>query len=166
MSVIELCFDQRHCCSYFSHCPKGPKAVAVSAQLEFTNRYSGLLKTVNESAVKHCSEIQSLSQKQWLEHKAVLDSESGLWQGHHCGHWQRWQQRLSPRTDAVLKMLVTAQLPSHGWSISGVLCCHRNFVYLCGRIYISNLIPISNAQIWFHSLNCNITKKSLFSHSS
>ena len=44
----------------------------------------------------------SLSQKQWLGHKAVLDSDPGQWPGHYCGQWQHWQQCLSHKTGAVL----------------------------------------------------------------
>ena len=88
----------------------------------------------------------SLSLKQWLSHKAVLDSDPGQWPGHHCGQWQHWQQCLSHRTRAVLS---SAQAPHasdchcqallRSYGRSGAVLCgsgrallrHRNQVYKC-----------------------------------
>ena len=108
-----------------------------------------LSKTVNESTGKqcleHCSGIFHISQKQWLSHKAVLDSDPGQWPGHHCGQCQHWQQclRRLEQCQAVLKhcmpVLVTAKhcsgpMPAVVRSYAGsawALLRHRNQVYKC-----------------------------------
>ena len=81
----------------------------------------------------------SLSQKQWLGHKAVLDSDPGQWPRHHCGQWQHWQQCLSQRTRAVLS---SARALHASACHSGAVLCEQCSSTACQCLSLLSAAPV------------------------
>ena len=72
--------------------PRSTQRWPGSRSLSSLKRQRQRMTALASSAWSTAPEISTfginLLHKQWLGHKAVLDSDPGQWPGHHCGQWQ------------------------------------------------------------------------------